>query len=173
MKKHRRLYLKIAFSICLIYILFFLEQNSYAIKRGGILKSIQNSSTRVLGYYPEMGPGDSAVVFPAIERLMDANKKREFVPFLAEAVDLDDKNLTMTFHLRKGVKFHDGSEMTGEVVAWNFQMQNDAKKIQYGEIIKSIEVLDKYTVILHLSEYNNQMMFAYGWTPIFSKNAFD
>jgi peptide/nickel transport system substrate-binding protein len=140
---------------------------------GGIVKMIYSAGPAVIGYYPEMGPADHAAAFPGMECIMDMSEQRKLVPFLAESVDFDDNKLTMTIRLRKGIKFHDGSDLNAEACAWNYQLLKDTNKIQYGEQIKRIEVVDNYTVILHLSSYHNQMPFAYGWIPMFSKVAYD
>jgi ABC-type transport system substrate-binding protein len=134
---------------------------------------IYPSGGRVLGYYPEMGPTDSSAAFPAIERMMEMTPKRSFEPFLAEDVDIDRDKLTMTFHIRKGIRFHDGSPFNAEAAAWNYQLLIDKNKIQYGEQIKKVEVVDDLTLVLHLSSYHNQMVFSYGWVPMFSKVAFE
>jgi len=140
---------------------------------GGVLTMIQPAGPQVLGYYPEMGPTDLYAAFPCTERMMDMNDERKIVPFLAESVDVSEKRMTMTFHLRKGVKFHDGSDMNAQAVAWNYQLYKDTKKMQFADQIKSIEVVDPLTVVLHLSSYHNQLIFAYGWIPIFSKVAYE
>ena len=49
---------------------------------------------------------------------MDADS--HVIPRLAESWTLIN-NLTWEFKLRKGVKFHDGSEMTAEDVAWSME----------------------------------------------------
>src|SRR4029079_19028605 len=41
-------------------------------------------------------------------------------PALAEKWDVSPARLTYVFHLRGGVKFHDGSPMTAEAVAFSF-----------------------------------------------------
>lgn len=50
------------------------------------------------------------------EKLVTLNAKAEAVPELAENFESTNEGKTLTFTLRKGVKFHDGSEMTAEDV---------------------------------------------------------
>ena len=140
---------------------------------GGVLKIIDRMGPQVLGYYPEMGPTDHYAAFPAIESIMELDEDRVFRPFLAEDVIFDEANLTMTIKLRKGIRFHDGSPLNAEACAWNYQLLKDTKKIQYYDLIKSIEVVDDYTVVLHLTTIHNQMPFAYGWVPMLSKVAYE
>ncbi len=140
---------------------------------GGIVREIFAGGPQVLGYYPEMGPGDHAAAFPAMECMMEMSDDRHIVPFLAESVDIDDKNLTMTFKIRKGIKFHDGSDLNADVVAWNYQLLKDTKKLQFNEMIKRIEVVDDYTMVLHLTGYNNQLKYSFGWVAILSKAAYE
>lgn len=43
------------------------------------------------------------------------------IPWLAERYDASDDGLTYTFHLVKGVKFHNGDPVTAEAVRWSFE----------------------------------------------------
>ena len=79
---------------------------------GGILRILAPSGAMMLSYVPMMGPMDRSVIFPAAEALVDTTTERQTAggvePVLAEKVVVDPKNLTITFHLKKGIKFHDG-----------------------------------------------------------------
>lgn len=140
-------------------------------QRGGILKIVTPTGPAVLGYFKEMGPQDLTAAFPAIEALMDYTSRREIKPFLAESVDINEKNLTITFKLRKGIKFHDGSDLNADVVAYNFNYLKDAKRLQYSDKVKAIEIVDPYTVRLRLTEYNNMLIHGLGWVFMWSKQA--
>ena len=50
--------------------------------------------------------------------LISDNEKREMVPGIASRWAVSGDGLTWTFTIRKGVKFHDGSEVTPEDVLW-------------------------------------------------------
>jgi len=50
----------------------------------------------------------------------------DVVPGLAESYEATDDGLTWTFHLRQGVKFHDGSTLTANDVVMSYGVQWDA-----------------------------------------------
>lgn len=50
------------------------------------------------------------------EKLVTLNANAEAVPELCESFDVSEDGTTIVFHLRTGVKFHDGSEMTADDV---------------------------------------------------------
>ncbi len=70
-------------------------------------------------------------------------------PWLAESWDISDDGLTYTFHLRKGVKFHDGTELKASDVVYSF---NRLKTIGEGYAylvtpgVESVTAVDDYTV---------------------------
>ena len=110
-------------------------------------------------------------VFPAFEALMDSTPDRQIKPFLAKTVDINPKDLTITFHQRQGIKFHDGSELDAEAVAFNFHWQGKAGTLQYWDRVVSLEILDPLTIRLHLTEYNNMTIHSLGWLKVISKQA--
>jgi ABC-type transport system substrate-binding protein len=146
---------------------------------GGILRIIESLSPQVLSYKPIMGPTDFVSTYPGTETLVSTTSTRGEMaagsePVLAERVDVDPKKLTITFKIRKGVYFHDGSELTAEVAAWNLQLAIDAKNLPYMDFYKGMRVTDKYTLVIDMTKYNNQMMPTWGWwTPMVSKKAWD
>jgi len=87
-------------------------------------------------------------------RLVRLDDNLVVVPDLAQSWDIPN-NLTYVFHLRKGVKFHNGREMTANDVQYSLQRILDPKTASPGasyiSLIKSIDVVDRYTVRLNLS----------------------
>jgi peptide/nickel transport system substrate-binding protein len=55
----------------------------------------------------------------------DPNGTDKVVPGLAESWDVSKDGLTYTFHLRKGLKYSDGSPLLAEDVAWNLEQFAD------------------------------------------------
>lgn len=92
------------------------------------------------------------------DTLTAPNEDDEYVPFLAESVEPNDDYTKWTITLRDGVKFHDGSALTAEVVKNNL----DAYRGQYPgrkpllflfvfEDIASVDVVDDLTLTITTS----------------------
>lgn len=101
-------------------------------------------------------------VAPAIETLFRSDKEGNPIPWLAEGYTSDYEAKTITLSLRKGVKFHDGTDFNAEAVKWNLEMNMNAK-LGGTENFKSIDVVDDYTVRINLIENDNTIIgnFAY------------
>ncbi len=87
------------------------------------------------------------------ETLVTTNSKFEAVPMLAETVETSDDSKMYTFHLREGIKFHNGKEMTAEDVVASMQRWLEKSSI-IGTVFEdaSFEVEDDYTVVLQLAK---------------------
>ena len=172
MKKAAILFFLVTLSLCSV-VSGGLCQSPKQPVHGGTLRIIAASSPRVVGYYPEMGPNESQATLPGIERLMRLTPERVFEPLLADSIKVDERNLSVTIKVRKGVFFHDGSPLDAEAVAWNLKLLIDTRKITYGDKIRSVEAADKYTVVLRLAQYNNLMAGNIAWAPMLSKAAYE
>ena len=87
---------------------------------------------------------------PLIERRDDMR----LAPALAERWEVDETKKVWTFHLRKGVKFHNGEPFDSESVRYTFERMRD-KKLKpritvYRRIfLDRIEKVDSHTVKIH------------------------
>ena len=67
-------------------------------------------------------------------------------PALAESYEIVS-DTEWLFHLRKGVKFHNGQEMKAEDVKASLELCKESPQVsQYGQSTGTIEVVDDYTV---------------------------
>lgn len=87
-------------------------------------------------------------------------------PQLAESWDISEDGLVYTFHLRQGVKFHNGQEMTAEDVKYSLerQLNPDVGSAGRGDLtmIQGIEVVDPYTLNITLVEPTGPFLTALG-----------
>lgn len=72
-----------------------------------------------------------------------------FEPRLAESWEMSEDGLSYTFHLRKGVTFHDGSPFTAEDVKFSAELyQASTYQGAVVEGLSEVEVVNDHTVIL-------------------------
>jgi len=64
---------------------------------------------------------------PTFETLMEIDMNNNFLPMLATSWKLADDLSSITLNLRKGVKFHDGSDFNAAVAKWNYDQMIAAK----------------------------------------------
>jgi peptide/nickel transport system substrate-binding protein len=87
-------------------------------------------------------------------RLTGINPDLTVRPELAESWDISEDGLTYTFHLRQGVKFHNGRELVASDVKWSFEHLVDPAVASTSAAdlssMESVEAPDDYTVVLTL-----------------------
>ena len=95
-------------------------------------------------------------------------------PWLAESFKIADDLTSITFNLRKGVKFHDGSDFNADVAKWNLEQYLSIPSYSNW---KSVDKIDDYTIKVNFNKWmvNLPMSFAEGnpVAPMVSKAAFD
>ena len=63
---------------------------------------------------------DNLVLSNVYDCLLRLEPDGSLTPALAESYDLSEDGKTYTFHLRQGVKFHDGTDFNADAVKWCF-----------------------------------------------------
>jgi len=124
-------------------------------KKGGVIRLIfQEVPTGSLGI-PENMKGFSAFYSaPMLEALVKRNPDNSYSPSLAESWRWSQDNLTLTLKLRKGVRFHDGSDFNARVVKWNFD-RGMAAKVVGSENVASSSIVDDNTFQIVINKYKN------------------
>jgi ABC-type transport system substrate-binding protein len=87
--------------------------------------------------------------------LVKLDPRMNIVPDLAERWETPDPR-TYVFHLRHGVRFHDGRPFTSADVKYTFDslMSGEVTSVKRGTfpMLESVDAPDPYTVVFHLSE---------------------
>ncbi len=121
---------------------------------GGTLRMI-GFDPYCIGYPPAMtAQTDGQQASVAVESLFRFDEKAEIVPLLATAWKADAKAKTITITLRKGVKFHDGTDFNAKACKWNLDKFREAKRTELAHVA-SVDVMDDHTVRLNLSVFDN------------------
>lgn len=129
------------------------------IKTGGTLKiGVAGGNLSNLGFIPQFrGNVETLIGSTTLETLTRFDEKGSVVPWLAKSWETDPNGKTITYVLKEGVKFHDGTDFNAEAVKWNVELAINEKAADLADIA-SVEVLDSRTVRIHLKQWNSGML---------------
>jgi ABC-type dipeptide/oligopeptide/nickel transport system permease component/ABC-type transport system substrate-binding protein len=110
---------------------------------------------------------DSIVYGNVFEGLTRITQSGEVAPALAESWEVSPDGLTIIFHLRRGVRFHDGSSFDADDVKFSLDRalapdSTNAQKALLSPIIQ-VEVLDAHSVKLTLGQPSGTLPHFLGW----------
>ncbi len=122
---------------------------------GGVMKVIDMAEgAQPLGVPWENTSIDTKLMAPVIETLLLEDPTGKVYPHLATAYKIDTNSKTITFTIRKGVKFHDGTEFNAEAVRWNW---DNAIKSKLASGWESVEAVGD-TVRVHYTAFENDFI---------------
>jgi ABC-type transport system substrate-binding protein len=92
----------------------------------------------------------------AYETLFDYDEEDRLVPLLGESWTVSPDSKVYTIQLRKGVRFHNGRDLTAEDVKWSaeyaMEPKNAATGVNFLRRVQAVNVKDKFTVEFVLKE---------------------
>jgi ABC-type transport system substrate-binding protein/ABC-type dipeptide/oligopeptide/nickel transport system permease component len=108
------------------------------------------------------------VLFPAVyEGLVRLEENGVVKPLLATSWDVSTDGMTYTFHLRQGVRFHDGAPFNAEAVRFSLEriIAADSINPQKPELtaLDHVETPDAETAILRLNRPYSRLVQVLGW----------
>ena len=110
----------------------------------GIAQDLENS----LDPYATVTAANREVLFNVFEGLVKPDADGNLIPAVAERWEISDDQLTYTFHLRPGVKFHDGSEVTAMDVAWSIDKAMQSGSWKALDNIDAIDIGSDYVSVV-------------------------
>ena len=136
---------------------------------------VQASIGDITGLIPNIttdGPSH-AVGGLIYDGLVQTDKDLNWIPAMAESWQFTKDCLTLTFKLRKDVKWHDGKPFTAEDVSFTYKaMMNPKTPTAYRddfELVKDLQVLDPYTVRVVYSQPFAKALGSWG-TPMLPRH---
>jgi len=123
---------------------------------GGVVTRALTSEPSGLDPHGPPGSGQNVILPYIFDTLVFRDVDNTYKPFLAESWEVSPDGKTITFKLRKGVTFHDGTPMDAQAVVFTFERfkEKGSKNPLAGGImsIASIEAVDSHTVRFHFDE---------------------
>jgi len=133
---------------------------------GGILHvNVTGPDTNSPGWPPTQQSGwDTFNTRPIDEALgrFDANGVPQ--PYLADSWKTDVADKSCTVVLKKGIKFHDGTDFNAAAVKWNWEQYIAAKRPEFPKT-KSIDIIDDYTLKVNMEQWDNTILTAFCLYP--------
>ena len=110
--------------------------------------------TQIGAVVDNMGIAANRNTYPMFEGLLKTNEEEELQPWLATSWDISADGKTITLELLENVKFHDGTDFDAAAVKYNLEAVYNANLsgTAFMANVDSYEVVDKYTVRIHLKE---------------------
>lgn len=129
--------------------------------RGGTLTMIISPSPQVLNSAITTGGAEQVVSTKMFDSLLTYDYDLNPKPQLATSWNVSPDGLKVTFHLRKGVHWHDGKDFTSKDVAWTtmnvWKVYNGRGRTIFGNVT-DVQTPDPYTAVFILSKPSPGMM---------------
>ena len=158
------------FFACLVILLFIIiscdnkenvNTNNFVVYSGKINEDVPAYGDRIVTLLPDdiynlnfvdyKTSSELEIIFLISDALVSYDSNLNIVPRLATKWEISKDNTSIVFHLRKGVKFTDGVELTAKDVKYSFECVFDPKNkmpdiADSFKDMKKIKILDKYAV---------------------------
>src|SRR6266404_398907 len=126
-------------------------------QKGTLVFAVESLSAQTLDPILEGRPGNAIYQAAMYDSLVGFDVEKGGIgPGVAEWWELSDDGLVWTFHLRKGLKFHNGDPVTAHDAKFSLERQMSdpslaSAKATLRRIIKSIEVADDLTLRIEMA----------------------
>jgi peptide/nickel transport system substrate-binding protein len=130
-------------------------------RMGGVLKVATIGEPPTLDIAMSTATQVYEVMWHASESLFTYDRNFSPIPMLAEGVTVTDKGLRYTITLRRGVKFHNGKEMTAADVVPSLKRWGRLSSVgqTLWKNVEAIEARDPFTVVIALKQPSGSFLF--------------
>lgn len=103
--------------------------------------------------------------------LVRLDAEMNYEPYLAESTELSPDGLALTFRIRPGVTWHDGTPVTADDVVWSAEMYMNPDlafaNAQYFQFVERVEKSDDATVVFHFNAVHSDALADFlEWEPM-------
>lgn len=125
-----------------------------------------------LSFNPTVAADDNlySVAQNMFHRLTKLDTTKSPVPDAAESWDVSEDALTITWHLKDGLKWSDGEPLNAEDVKYTFDYIKEHPETYFSssmQIVDSIEIVDDLTVVFHMNTADMSFVARIGWYGTF------
>lgn len=142
---------------CFVFSQSYLSQTAQAQEKpkyGGIFKFNYSRPASRFGVPWNIRAWNTEYARLALQMLMKrTNVQNVFAPELATSWELSHNKSYYIFRLKKGVKFHDGTDFNAHSVKWNIEKVLASTRPHF-KTVTSIDVIDDYTIRFNISSWD-------------------
>jgi peptide/nickel transport system substrate-binding protein len=133
-------------------------------RTGGVLKAAMIGEPPSLDLHWTTAVITQQISWHVFEGLYTYDRSFVPIPMLAEGHTTSDGGRRYTITLRKGVRFHNGKEMTSADVVPSLARWGKIATLGKAvwKNVESVEAKDRHTVVLHLKEPSGSLLFGLG-----------
>ncbi len=136
---------------------------AFGVTTGGTLRVALDRDPPTMDPHLSGSAVDRQVYQSLYDKLVDTDQDLAIVPMLATSWTINADGRTVTFKLREGVKFHDGTPFNAEAVRYNFERMQDPKfpSARRAEVrpVEKVTATDPYTVQITLERPYSPLLY--------------
>lgn len=106
------------------------------------------------------------------DSLVFSNAEGGIEPHLAESYEMAEDGMTYTFHLRQGIRFHNGDEMKASDVVFSFNRlmaMGEGYAYLFVDYVDNFEAVDDYTVRVNMKKTYGPFLATLQLIPVLSE----
>ena len=131
-------------------------------KSGGTLTMAIRKDVSIMNPMIRTSSTDQSIRELIYESLLALDERGAIKPKLAESWEISNDGKVYTFHLRKGVKFHNGKEVIAEDAKYAMDYTLNPKNGAYGRsrltLVEGVKAPDKYTLKVYLKDRSSAFL---------------